>query len=158
MAINRQPREDLMREATAYHQRWKLRDANSLTIFVGVRSQGAWSIYFEEDPVYQFNADGKLRRAHFQEQNYAADQGKLNLLVRPNRGGHVLQTKVYCENNEQAICQDCLNRLQSLLQQIQTSAVQVVDAFPEAVDFQSKVSELIGRAVSDFGIADSPNA
>ena len=63
-------REDLLREATALVERIELvphRDRQfdaSEPIVVGFRADGALSIFFGDDPVYQFNAAGELRRAY----------------------------------------------------------------------------------------------
>ncbi len=58
-------REDIMREATAMRRRVSL-SVNGLPtpVVAGFRSNGFFSIYFDQDPVYQFNADGQLRRAY----------------------------------------------------------------------------------------------
>lgn len=158
MAINHQRREDLMREATAYHRRILLRDVERTTIFVGLRSTGGWSIYFEEDPVFQFNAQGKLRRVHFAEQNYGAEGGELRLLQRTQRGGHVSLNKVDCKPLELEICQDCTQRLAVLTQQFEQGAIEVLERFPADSDFVAAVIELMRGVVCNFAIAESANA
>jgi hypothetical protein len=56
--------EDPMRDAVALAQRVELRGtANPDTIVAGFRSDGRLLMYFGEDPYYQFDAQGRLRRA-----------------------------------------------------------------------------------------------
>lgn len=58
-------REDIMREATGMRRRVSL-SVQGLPepIVAGFRSNGFFSIYFDQDPVYQFNDQGQLRRAY----------------------------------------------------------------------------------------------
>ena len=62
MAREEADREDLMREATALVQRAEF-SAGGKPVFVGFRTNGAASVFFDSDPVYQFNSNGELRRA-----------------------------------------------------------------------------------------------
>src|SRR5262245_3612668 len=78
-------REDLLREATALVERIELARIGSESadhIVVGFRTGGAASFFFGEDPVYQFNADGELRRAFFGGQLIKAVRGRLVTLSR----------------------------------------------------------------------------
>ena len=65
MARNESDREDLIREATAMRNRveWQIA-GESEPVFAGVRSDGSLSVYFGQDPVYQFTPSGQLRRAY----------------------------------------------------------------------------------------------
>ena len=57
-------REDLMDEAIALIHRLEIAiPGQSDPIVAGRRATGAWSFYFGSEPVYQFDADGRLRRA-----------------------------------------------------------------------------------------------
>ncbi|MBX3439624.1 MAG: hypothetical protein KF861_19200 [Planctomycetaceae bacterium] len=68
-------REDLMREATALRQRAEFRvPGENETVVVGYRSNSSLSIYFGPDPVFQFDRDGRLRRA-FVDGNLFRTQG-----------------------------------------------------------------------------------
>lgn len=75
MAREESEREDLLREATALVERVELlpnsmaaRAVDELPsgdpIVAGFRANGALSVFFGSDPVYQFNASGELRRAY----------------------------------------------------------------------------------------------
>ncbi|TWT92036.1 hypothetical protein Pla52n_63320 [Stieleria varia] len=51
-------------------------------VVIGFRSGGQASIYCGEEPVFQFNGSGELRRVYDQGQRYAADAGRLVHLQR----------------------------------------------------------------------------
>ncbi len=65
MARHESDREDLIREATAMRNRveWQV-PGEVEPVFAGVRSDGSLSVYFGQDPVYQFTPSGQLRRAY----------------------------------------------------------------------------------------------
>ncbi|MFK7820517.1 MAG: hypothetical protein AB8G99_17485 [Planctomycetaceae bacterium] len=58
-------REDIMREATAMRRRasWTVEGLPG-PIVAGFRSNDFFSIFFDQNPVYQFNSTGQLRRAY----------------------------------------------------------------------------------------------
>ena len=56
-------------------------------IVVGFRRDGALSIFFGDDPVYQFNAAGELRRAYCDGLLFKAVRGRL-VSLRRVRGQH----------------------------------------------------------------------
>jgi len=170
MAINRQPREDLMRDATAYPRRLLLHHPRCNAIFIGFRNQGGWSVYFGEDPVYQFNAQQKLRRVHFEKQNYAAEQGKLLRLNRQrpqnqslnlqnlnqqNSGGRIELDRIHDELDEQRVLQDCHTRISALMEWIEQGSVTVSDRFPEDCEFIAEVAKLLKALASGIVLADS---
>ena len=53
-----------------------------ISIVAGFRADGAFSIFFGEDPVYHFNADGELRRAYHDGLLIKAVDGRLVSLRR----------------------------------------------------------------------------
>ncbi len=70
MARTETDKEDLMVEATALVARAEFsRDVNTAhetawnIVTVGFKKNGSCSVYFEQDPFYQFDADGLLRRS-----------------------------------------------------------------------------------------------
>lgn len=74
MARTESDKEDLIAEATALVERAEFRRVEASgemssqasrwgTLTVGYRSNGSLAIYFDQDPFYQFDADGLLRRA-----------------------------------------------------------------------------------------------
>ncbi|MEY3173404.1 MAG: hypothetical protein RLZZ436_1318 [Planctomycetota bacterium] len=64
MARNESDREDLLQDAVALLPRAELRvQGQTELLTAGYRSGGLLSLYFGQDPVYQFDAAGRLRRA-----------------------------------------------------------------------------------------------
>lgn len=64
MARIESDREDLMAEAVALVRRIELQmSGRNETIVVGFRANGWLSVYFGPDPMYQFDEQGRLRRA-----------------------------------------------------------------------------------------------
>src|SRR3954451_8705906 len=93
MARDESNREDLLREATALVERIELIPngaADNRHIIAGFRRDGALSIFFGEDPVYQFNAAGELRRAYHDGKLLKATRGRLAALKRA-RTEHEIQ-------------------------------------------------------------------
>src|SRR5437588_282047 len=83
MARETTDREDLLREATALVERAELAVADwPEPVVIGFRRDGAASIYFGGDPVYQFNARGELRRAFVADRLFKAEHGILAALDR----------------------------------------------------------------------------
>lgn len=160
MAINREKREDLMRDATAYSRRISILTSHGQeAIFIGIRQQGGWSVYFGEDPVYQFNRDGELRRAHFADQNYAATDGRLCLLHRDRSGGHVEIQRIYSADTEQHILTDCHKRLKELFELIQSSSFQSMHQFPVSdVELMTEIVDLVRAASLDLRVSNTANA
>lgn len=86
MALHPHQRENLLRDATQYAQRVRLQFASDElweSVFIGMRREGGWSIYFDEQPVWHFNAAGQLRRAYVDGRRLAAARGRLEALERP---------------------------------------------------------------------------
>jgi hypothetical protein len=76
-------REDLLREATALVQRAELIvEGFPEPVVMGFRAQGAASIFLGGEPVYQFNAAGRLRRAYDRGRLVKAERGRLVSLTR----------------------------------------------------------------------------
>src|SRR5262245_2457169 len=94
MARQESEREDLLREATALVERIELAPrsaAGSATahVIAGFRRDGGLSIFFGDDPVYQFNAAGELRRAYCEGKLVKAVGGRLANLSRLRTVGEV---------------------------------------------------------------------
>ncbi|MDZ4659823.1 MAG: hypothetical protein SH868_19790 [Bythopirellula sp.] len=81
MARHAQDREDLLRDAKALVPRVQLRLpilGKVCDVFAGFRT-GAASLYFDSDPVYQFNSAGELRRAFVDDCIVKAAAGRLKV-------------------------------------------------------------------------------
>lgn len=64
MARTEQDREDLLREATALRERIELSSPSwPHPVVCGFKSDGSFSVYLGQDPVYHFSDQGALRRS-----------------------------------------------------------------------------------------------
>lgn len=87
MAGKEEDREDLLAEASALIDRIELQlptesGNDDEFVFAGYRSNGFFSIYFGQNRLYQFDKDGRLRRAYIAPDLYRAAYGKLSQLKR----------------------------------------------------------------------------
>ena len=65
MARQESDKEDLIHDATALVERAELIcDGASTVITVGFFRNGRCSVYFDQDPFYQFDSQGRVRRAY----------------------------------------------------------------------------------------------
>lgn len=81
MATNPQDREDLLGEATGLPVRGQF-VIGGREIVVGFRDDGAASWYFDQDPVFQFDAKQLLRRVFLKGEKYAVAGGRIVRLAR----------------------------------------------------------------------------
>jgi hypothetical protein len=80
MARQSHHREDLLRDATALSPRILLQvviQGQPCEVFAGFREPESLAIYFDDDPIYQFNSQGELRRAFVAGSIIKADKGQL---------------------------------------------------------------------------------
>ena len=83
MARHEADREDLMREATALVERGELQCPSFGTmVTAGFRRTGAMSVFIDQDPVYQFDPTGRLRRAFVEGYLYRSQGTGLAQLTR----------------------------------------------------------------------------
>jgi hypothetical protein len=76
-------REDLIREATALVDRLELDvDGFDDVVTAGFRRNGALSLFFGQDLVYQFDPEGRLRRAFIAGTLYRSQHSTLAQLTR----------------------------------------------------------------------------
>lgn len=124
MALNEHTREDLLREAVQFPNRlrWKCQpnanaadDSRVNQVFCGLRRDGGWSLYVDEDFVLQFNSRQELRRVFWRGEKLAARHGRLEALKRLSRGGRVqLQSESLTADRQQQL----LDSYQQLLTKI----------------------------------------
>jgi hypothetical protein len=161
MARHEVEREDLMREATAYTRRCLVRTEGSQTpLFVGFRGNGGWSLYFGDDPVYQFDGDGRLRRA-FVDGRPLRSQGSTLAQLTRKRGERVTEllrrdlSPAELESFRSELC----GRLRSLCDKLQRGAWEllesipdtaVIDAAPMAIDRSLRLLSGMGGAATDW--------
>jgi hypothetical protein len=122
MARAESDREDLIREATALRNRveWQI-PGEIEPVLAGARPDGSLSVYFGADPVYQFSADGGLRRAYVDGFLYRT-QGKTLARLSRHRSAEktVLQRRDLSASDQAEFLQRMDERLSHLAQCVAT--------------------------------------
>jgi hypothetical protein len=167
MAREESSREDLLREATTLVERIELaqRATESFRasdtdqhIVVGFRRDGALSIFFGEDPVYQFNAAGELRRAYRDGKLLKAVGGKLAALNRV-RTQHETQLVRHdlTPDEQEAFEARMRDHLARFARAIGSDGFTIVGEMPAGADVLARVQEWFASH-NTWPIAARPNA
>lgn len=143
MAREEQPREDLLREATALVERaeWVL-PATGQRVVAGFRRDGSISFYFDEEPVYQFNAQGQLRRAFHAGQMLKAERGELVALEKVRGDDCVaLVRNPLSEAQQSEFLAQLDQHLHDFAQRLNTRHAELVGQVPPTVDVVGRVQQ-----------------
>ena len=150
MAMNEDDREDLLREAVALLPRAELH-VQGLTelLTAGFRSNGFLSLYFGQDPVYQFDQSGRLRRAFEGGLLYRTAASTLSRLQRVRSEGTV--TLLRHDLNPQELT-EFHSRMQQQLAILQTAlesaGVTVVRCVPEVHEWTRLLLESLTKVTN----------
>jgi hypothetical protein len=168
MARNESNREDLLHEGTALVERVELvpRSADSTgslsvladePIVAGFRADGALSVFFGSDPVYQFNAAGELRRAYRDCLLFKAVDGRL-VSLRRERNEHEVRLVRHelSDAEQQEFLAAMSNRLRDLSALIATNEYDVAGQVPEDGTVLAKVRAKLDEH-AQWNIAARPN-
>ena len=152
-------REDLIRTATALVQRVELAvDGFPDLLVIGFRRDGAASLFVGEDPVYQFNARGELRRAFQAGKLVTAESGRLVELTRQRADNRVdmLRQELTDLQQDQFLSQlrQTLDKLHRALQQNQ---YRVTGQVPADQDVVRQASQWIGQLPDTIPVAQAAN-
>lgn len=159
MARHEEDREDLIREATALNPRveWQVAGEPGI-VFAGLKRNGALSIYFEQDPVYQFDPAGRLRRAFVGNYLYRSDGHSLARLHRERTDAETTLVRYDLTTEELAAFQQQMrDRLLTLQQRLQNGETTELRRVTEAdlPDFARLLTTAIERA-SEIAPAIAP--
>jgi hypothetical protein len=164
MAREESDREDLLREATALVERVELcpiasnRDQRESPphLVIGFRHNGALSIFFGAEPVYQFNSMGQLRRAYCDGLLLKAARGRLVSLRRERQTYEVQLVRHDLTDAEQSsFIGQMQERLRDLRDDLQAGRYRVVGQAPPAVDVIGRVRDWLAQH-DGLPIADTP--
>lgn len=76
-------KEDLLRDASNYCFRCEIRIPSIASlIFVGITQKRRFSLYFDQDPVYHFDAQCRIRRGFVHGKIFKSESGTLVELTR----------------------------------------------------------------------------
>ena len=159
MARDESNREDLLREATALIERVELVPRpTGIHLVAGFRRDGELSIFFGEDPVYQFNAAGELRRAYRNGVLLKATNGRLASLNRVRTEREVQLVRTDLSDSEQGVFLDQMAaNLRQLKEWIRHGEIEVVGQVPADADVLGRVGNWLSEH-SSWEIATRPNA
>ena len=153
-------REDLIRTATALVQRVELAiDKFPDLLVIGFRSDGAVSLFVGEDPVYQFNTRGELRRAFRAGKRVKAASGRLVELTRGPADNRVDMISRELTDQQQ---QEFLSQLRQTLDQLQGALQQkeyrVTGQVPADQDVVRQAVQWIDQLPNLIPVAQVANA
>lgn len=141
MAKNETDREDLMREAIALTERVELRVPGfDEFVTVGFRKNSAMSVFVSQDPVYQFDPEGRLRRAFVDGFLYRSQHVTVARLQRVRTAEATQLLRYDLAVDELQVFHDAMRKtLAELLHQFQKNSVSVVRAVPQDSDLLPKI-------------------
>lgn len=144
MARETHEREDLLRDARNLTPRAQIRiregDRES-PIFFGFRGD-ALSLYFDSDPVYQFNSAGELRRAFVDDLVIKAVEGRLVGMHRNRSATAVeLRSAPLASDAEQTLLGNLAERLAALARELQAGRFELQGQVPVGADGVSKLRD-----------------
>jgi hypothetical protein len=148
MARDQSSREDLLREATALVERIELRITSQTSaardrddhVVAGFRANGSASFFFGDDPVYQFNSAGQLRRGYCGGLLFKATHGRLVSLQRVRRLNETQLISHQLTDSEQFSFTGVMQtRLRVLAGALQNSCFEVIGQVPAEADVLDRV-------------------
>lgn len=160
MARQEQDREDLLREATALVERVELKVAGEPdAVTAGFRRDGAASVYFGPDPVYQFNRAGELRRAFRNGKLLKADAGALVELTRTRSPTATTLVRRDLDAAETAqLLEEMRARLERLSAALRRGEYRVIGHVPPEADVVGRLGRTLETLCDRCVAASSPRA
>ena len=160
MARQESDREDLLREATALVERAELQLAGeSETFVIGFRRDGAGSIFFGSEPVYQFNAAGELRRGYWRGMLIKAERGELVSLLRQRTTEQVQLVRHQLTAIETAeYLHELQARLAKLVNALRMDDFCLIGQVPDIADVLSRILAWLLNLPHPPRIAARPNS
>lgn len=157
MARNESDREDLIREAVAFIERAELQVPGiSEPVTIGFRADSAMSVYFGQDPVYQFDALGCLRRAYCDGFLYRSHHSVLARLERVRTESVTQLLRYDLTDAELSDFQQTMKRvLEQLLSSLNGQQVQILRQWPENTELFPKICRHVSQAISQSSVLSS---
>ncbi len=147
MVRQEQPKEDLIRQATAWDRRVEFACPNE-TVVVGLTQHGSVSLCFDDEPIFQFNSQGELRRV-FDAGIIKAERGRLVRLTKRRTSDTVNMHRATMSDRQQKDYLDqLLQRMCEFQRQIDRGAAvvtrQVPDTFPAVESVTNWLLSIVG--------------
>ncbi len=150
MARNEANREDLIREAVALTERAEFRINGSIELVtIGFRTTRAMSVFIGQDPVYQFDPEGRVRRAFVDGFLFRSQHTTLARMVRERTETQTLLVRTDLNESELADFRSrMLSVLQSLQQSIMNGSAVISRSVPSDINLVPQVVSAIELALS----------
>lgn len=158
MAREESDREDLLREAVALVERAELRVADEPEhVTAGYRANGALSLFFGPDPVWQFNAAGELRRGYLAGKLLKAEGGRLVEMTRERTAESTrLLSRSLAADEQQAVLREAERRIGKLHAALAAGECEVIGQVPAERDVTARVIGSLAMLRTGFAVAQSP--
>lgn len=160
MARDESPREDLMLEAVAFVHRIELQpEPDAAPVVIGFRQDGSASVFFDDDPVVQFNTRRQVRRGYHAGRLIKAEQGRLVALTRVRTETETQLVRHELSDEEaNAYLQDLQRRLRQLRELVNQPHCLVHRQVPADVDVLDQVRTWLNSLSEPLRIASAPSA
>lgn len=158
MAREESDREDLLREAVALVERVELRVAGEPEhVTAGYRENGALSLFFGPDPVWQFNAAGELRRGYLSGKLLKADDRRLVEMTRERTAESTrLLSRLLTTDEQNAVLREAWRRIGELHAALVAGTWELVGQVPTDRDVAVRLLRSLASLQSGFAVAASP--
>ena len=145
MAQNEGDRADLMREAVALPDRVELLVGGFESLStIGFRANSAMSVFIGQDPVYQFDPNGGLRRAFVDGLLYRSQHTTLAMLRRERTDTQTLLLRTDLADDALLVFRDTMTRsLQLLEQKLNSADFSIIRSFPESVSHIARIQSAL---------------
>src|SRR5262249_46875497 len=160
MARDTHRREDLLAEATALVQRASLHlEGAREPVVVGFRRDNGASWYFGDDPVYQFNSAGQLRRAFVSCLLYKAEAGRIIELRRTSSETAVeLVLRMLSDAEAAEFLGEVRLRLTALGEALVEGRFELIGQVPRDANVVARARDWLEFHAAALEIAPSPRA
>ena len=150
MSRQESDREDLILEAVAMPDRGEFRIPGlDELVTVGFRSTAAMSIFIGQDPVYQFDPDGRLRRAFVEGFLYRSQHTTLARLQRVRTETNIQLQRSELRHDELSHFRTLLHqRLSCISGSIRDQTIQVMRTVPADVDLRPRIAATIANVLA----------
>ena len=118
MARHEEDREDLIREAVALADRVELSVSGfNEHVTIGFRPNAAMSVFIGQESVYQFDAEGRLRRAFSNGLLYRSEHATLAMLQRQRTETQTVLLRTDLDEDNLGLFRTEMNRVLGCLHQ-----------------------------------------
>ena len=140
-------REDLLAEAVNLRERIELRwTVSEEAVTIGCNDLGHWSCYFGAEPIYRFDAEGRLRRAVRDGKLYRTQGGTLAELVRVRLEQETqLQRRDLSPTEVEVFLGEVRTHLVHLHQEFSAGRCQTLREVGTRADFAERLKAMLAR-------------